>query len=824
LGNQIFSDPLFDSFQGDSIPLSSLQNLQKEFHQQFEASRSGSSDRLIQALPFSVGDVTAGSENEYQAVVIGPKHSVDLAISLEASNFFKNLVKRAQSEKHTKRLLQELQTFLNHASHDVWENSWIRFPRRLLSPYADQVLSHDLLADKTRPTGPTRSDVGKFLFAHQNEEWVRVPISYLLRLALADGLSHPCISTPYIREIGEHLINHFLNDNTSPETRSFYIIQNVTHAQLGCELAREASKRFLLSHLLTTYANQQFNLTETGQQAQVYFAPHPPIQQKILNRYISDAVYRDLFMNPCISGWNSGEEKHRYMNLCHQVLSHSHLNAIGKLKDAGIITRNLVTIPSLSNISLANNGTHISIGSRKLTGMLCHEAREFTPRHEKYFGDLVIKITEHFLPLFVGTYSAAPYRLDYWDFHPEQVLGFLPHELHAQYLHMLWQRWKRKAGLNIFGAPITPLGPQWADKAMSKVLGFNGDFVPDYRLIDYFVVLPSTEQGAALDGRLGNDLRLKADLAEQGVYDERMALYLLYKLRVCREVGFSGFEGRHYSLFPSLSEDMAEAANLQALLTALAYKYILKMTVTHEQIPDTPMVESERRQIFFASALNVPTFYVQEASGNHFLKKILAKTGKIRSSHRFSGFLRVHTREYLFGLVKVLEEDAADLIEAFGFQDQVTRLKSRIEDPPRYSAFGKLTKGILEQGGVSSPFHLSGDECNRSAEAYYRTTLKRQYLQEGLDWLKKDVEAMLADGSWNHERERKALHTLFEQVPQALAFLEDRTEEVLHDALLPVHTLKLLGLLLISFGRNVLPSHEQKGTDWSFAHDAAPIY
>ena len=123
MGNKSFSDPFFDSFQGDSIPLSSLQNLQKEFHQQFEASRSGSSDRLIQALPFSVGDVTAGSENEYQAVVIGSKHSVDLAISLEASNFFKNLVKRAQSEKHTKRLLQELQTFLNHASHDVWENS-----------------------------------------------------------------------------------------------------------------------------------------------------------------------------------------------------------------------------------------------------------------------------------------------------------------------------------------------------------------------------------------------------------------------------------------------------------------------------------------------------------------------------------------------------------------------------------------------------------------------------------------------------------------------------------------------------------------------------
>jgi hypothetical protein len=32
---------------------------------------------------------------------------------------------------------------------------------------------------------------------------------------------------------------------------------------------------------------------------------------------------------------------------------------------------------------------------------------------------LAIKIVEHFLPLFVGAYSAAPYRLDFADFHPE---------------------------------------------------------------------------------------------------------------------------------------------------------------------------------------------------------------------------------------------------------------------------------------------------------------------------------------------------------------------------------------------------------------------
>ncbi len=64
-------------------------------------------------------------------------------------------------------------------------------------------------------------------------------------------------------------------------------------------------------------------------------------------------------------------------------------------------------------------------------------------------GDLVVKIVEHFLPLFVGTYSAAPYRLDFVDLHPEKALGFLPHELDYTHLRMLWRRWQKKANLNI---------------------------------------------------------------------------------------------------------------------------------------------------------------------------------------------------------------------------------------------------------------------------------------------------------------------------------------------------------------------------------------
>ena len=788
------------SLDSSSAQPVSLDDLQKAFDFLLEPSthHPPSHDSFLRSLPFSTGDVTAGSENEYQTAVIGSKETIDLAITFENSNFFKNIVKVGTLERHPERLAHELQQFLNHTHNSIWENSWVRFPRRFLSHFADQVLSHDLLSDKKNSSGPQRSDLHNFIFQQQGEDWLRVPISYLLRLALADSIGEKPKAPYIIRKVGERLMNHFLNDNTSPETFSFYIVKMNPESHMGREVGREAAKRFLLSHLLTAYANHKFKLGDTGQQAVVYFAPHPPIRQKKLNRLISDSFYRELFMNPCLSGWNSGEEKHQYMTLCHQVLSRSHLNAVGRLKDAGIITRNLVTLPSPSNISLANNGSHLSLGSRKLTAILKNNSEAFTPACEKYIGDLVIKIVEHFLPLFVGTYSAAPYRLDFWDFHPEQALGFLPHELNDTYLKLLWQRWKRKAGLKIVGKPFTPIGPLWLDKLISRTFRLKGDFIPDFRLIDYLAVLPSTEQSPALDGTLGNDDRLKKDLAELGIYDEKMSLYLLYKLRTCSTMGFSGFEGRYYSLFESLSDDFADAASLQTLITALAFKYIFGFQVTHAHIPDTPIVESERRQIFFGAALNLPTFYVHAESQNMFLRKILAKMRKIRMSHRFPHFIRAHFKEYRRALLTILQEDAADLIEAFGLEECIERMKSKLENPSECSAFGKLTRGILEESGSSSPLQLDGEECNTAAESYYRNTLRKKHLKEGITFLKEDFQDT-SERALNKDKDMSLVFkNLLGKNIHPLSFLERIEPDILDDRANLSGIGKLIRLVLLS--------------------------
>jgi hypothetical protein len=264
---------------------------------------------------------------------------------------------------------------------------------------------------------------------------------------------------------------------------------------------------------------------------------------------------------------------------------------------------------------------------------------------EKYFGDLVIKIVEHFLPLFVTTCTAAPYRLGFSDFHPEKVLGYLPHELDHTHLRMLWRRWKKKADLRFCGHSFTPVGPLWLDHLTSTLLRLRGDYLPDVRLIDYLVALHSVDHSPALNGILGNQDQLKADLSEMGVFDSRMAIYLPYRMRNLDTYGFSGFEGRHYSLFPDLNQSMALAVNLQTLITAMGYRWAIEGNLTHADIPDDPCTESERRQIFFATAIGLPTVFIRADTGN-LLMPIKGPVWKFCGPRRARGAIRLTAPQY----------------------------------------------------------------------------------------------------------------------------------------------------------------------------------
>lgn len=758
-------------------------------------------NRLIESLPFSLHDTTAGTENELQVAVRGSKDTADLPATIAHSNYFANIVKRASAGDTSREVVTQLERYLHQNREGVWENSWVRFPLRLLSPTAREVLDTDLLADKSNPKRGKRSDLGRFLVHENGDALLRIPISYLLKISLADAVGSQENLPRRLRETGFRLLSHFLNDNTSPETFSFHPVELRPHSGMGRAIAKETAKRFLLTQLLVHYANERFGLRSAGQEVLVYFAPHPPIRQKELNDCISDSFYRELFMSPCLSGWDRGEEKHRYMCLCHQVLSRSQLNAVAKLREAGIITRNLVILPNLSNISLANNGTHLSLGSRRLTRALEDGGSGFTRSDEKYLGDLVIKIVEHFLPLFVGSYSASPYRLDFGDFHPEKALGFLPHELDYTHLRMMWRRWKRKADLRVLGFTVTPFGPHWLDRVLAAALKLRGDFVPDFRLIDYFVSLMSTERSPGLDGRLGNGDRLKNDLAELGVFDSRMALYLLYRLREHHRSGFSGFEGRHYSLFQSLLGDLTHAANLQTLVNGFALKAIAEGKITHGDIPDTPTAESERRQIFFGCAIGVPTFYVHQDTGNRFLKSILEKTERTRRSRRYPGYWRVLNSEYRKALSRLLMREADDLIELQNLRGTIGDLLDRLDHPAEAGVSGKLEREILREIGARSAMQVSARDFNSAAERYYRETLRIDNTVEGLDVLREDISSMESAYDLDHETYRPLFaHALGEE--SAGEFLSRVRHSIRGRSLRADDAVKLINLVLITVCRD----------------------
>lgn len=745
----------------------------------------------LDGLPFAPGDVTAGSEDELQAVVVGNASSCDLPITIRESRYFKNIARRSSSGEASRSTYLDLQDFLEE-HESVWENSWVRFSEHRLSSHALNTFLADLKIGERGQLKRRRSDSVKFTFEQAGEAWLRVPVSYALKLALADLAGVQPHLPESLRLEAKRLMRHFSNDNTSPEITSFRIVGPSQQLLVGEAVARESARRFLFTSLLMSWANLRFGLLETRQRALVYHAPHPPVRQTDLSSTISDSFYRELFMSPCLSGWDDGEAKAHYMHLCHQVLSRSQLNSVAKLREAGIISNNLIVLPSLSNVSLANNGIHITQGSRTLTRAIAHHGDDSEAQaEEKRLGDLVIKIYEHFLALFVGTYSAAPYRIDFAEFHPEKLLAFLPHELDFTHLRLMWREWKEKARMRLLGRVLTPYGPQGIDQFRAKIFALRGDLVPDYRLLNYPVAWLATEHSSALDGKVGNVARLVAELDELGIVDKRLAFYMPLRLREFGRMGFSGFEGRYYSLFPTFHRDMAPAADLQQLLLMMAYRLALEGTVTDCDIPDDPTSESERRQPFFFAAAGLPAFYVHKNSRNELLRRILRHCKRTRSSWRHPDYLRVSIRDYREALLSWMEQNATETIDEAQAKLSLVELRFRLADET-LQAHARTVSGLMQDDGAD-PMRLRAREFNRRAEHYYRETLRRAHLREAFAQLREDARALE-----NHEDpELGALVRHGVRVQDPVRFLDSVAERLVNEELSTQEVATVLNLLLL---------------------------
>jgi hypothetical protein len=287
-------------------------------------------------------------------------------------------------------------------------------------------------------------------------------------------------------------------------------------------------------------------------------------------------------------------------------------------------------------------------------------------------------------------------------------------------------------------------------------------------------------------------------------------------------MGFSGFEGRHYSQFDSLEHDLAGAADLQMLINALAFKYLAEGSLNRNVIPDSPSLESERRQIFFASAIGVPTFFVRKDTENRFLARIISKTREVRGSSRYPGYLRVKVSQYRLALLEVLQEDAGQLIEMMGLSETIADLRRRLCEPERFSAEGKLTRGILEEVNAKSPMKAKADDFNRGAERYYRGALRRSHMEEGVRFLRQDFRELDSCAAAGDAQLRSALYEL--GVPAgARAFLDTVSADLLADRLEGEGLRRLMNLTLLSIVHDAGTVTDAKEGDTDAVH-AAPVY
>ena len=267
-------------------------------------------------------------------------------------------------------------------------------------------------------------------------------------------------------------------------------------------MARESARRFLFTTLLMSWANQRFGLTENGQRGMVYHGPHPPVRQTELSSCISDAFYRELFMSPCLSGWDDGEAKAEYMHLCHQVLSRSQLNSVAKLREAGHHCQqpDCAAEPVERQPGQQRNSRQ---HGKPLADPGVARRRTADTRSGKRSGWAILpsKSSNTFFLCLWAPIRRRRIASTSRSSIPSVLLAFLPHELDFTHLRLMWREWKEKAKLKILGRPATPYGPPWLDRAISGVFRLRGDLVPDYRLLNYPVAWLSTEHASALGRR-----------------------------------------------------------------------------------------------------------------------------------------------------------------------------------------------------------------------------------------------------------------------------------------------------------------------------------
>jgi hypothetical protein len=108
-----------------------------------------------------------------------------------------------------------------------------------------------------------------------------------------------------------------------------------------------------------------------------------------------------------------------------------------------------------------------------------------------------------------------------------------------------------------------------------------------------------------------------------------------------------------------------------------------------------------------------------------------------------------------------------------------------------------VTKGILETVNAKTPMHVNARAFNQGAEKYYRETLRRQHLMEGLRFLEEDCLQADMRSAGLDEQTGEALRSVLGGMGAA-DFLRKVKRDLLEERL-PAETLRrVINLVIVT--------------------------
>jgi hypothetical protein len=211
-------------------------------------------------------------------------------------------------------------------------------------------------------------------------------------------------------------------------------------------------------------------------------------------------------------------------------------------------------------------------------------------------------------------------------------------------------------------------------------------------------------------------------------------------------------------------------------------------------------VESERRQIFFGSAIGIPTFYVRKDNPNRLMREILALAQQTRTSRRYPKYIRIPALAYRRALLGLLRRDAQDLITLLDLEETMRDLEQRLEHPEEHAAAFRLTRQVLGPR-KKNPLKLNAHEFNQSMETHYRGSLKKSHISEALCVLRGEVRRLDSWESWRSVSYNLALLKIMNG-RNTSEYIREMEPDILDETLSSDLSRKLIQLILLTYHHN----------------------